>query len=180
MSHKITVKQSFSNFCQENFNETNHIKWTYEEIDKYFTKLQLHFYDDQVVEYNAVSGTHIWFWNLIEVDEELLTDENKYISIARKNDGHTNIVTQDDVKVETYKTNIYANVPYGTQNRKHLYEIGNLDIIEKPQFVAEYQKQQASAILIQNAWIDAIVNPNCVLGINRINKDFDDMQSGTL
>ena len=42
---------------------------------------------------------------------------------------------------------------------------------EKEEFIMKRYREHLAAILIQNAYKNALVNPNCQLGINRIERD---------
>ena len=42
---------------------------------------------------------------------------------------------------------------------------------DKEDFVIKMYREHLAAILIQNAYKNALVNPNCQLGLNRIERD---------
>ena len=42
---------------------------------------------------------------------------------------------------------------------------------EKEEFIIKKYREHLAAILIQNAYKNALVNPNCKIGINRIKRD---------
>lgn len=50
------------------------------------------------------------------------------------------------------------------------YKKLNIDIIKEPLFLTHFN----AALVIQNAWKDARVNPYCKLGINTINRNYDE------
>ena len=46
---------------------------------------------------------------------------------------------------------------------------------EKEQFIEKKYRKHIAAILIQNAYKNALVNPNCKIGINKIKRDMVDV-----
>ena len=46
---------------------------------------------------------------------------------------------------------------------------------DKEEFVIKMYREHLAAILIQNAYKNALVNPNCKIGINKIERDMDEL-----
>ena len=49
----------------------------------------------------------------------------------------------------------------------------NIFTKDKAEFIEQKYREHLATILIQNAYKNALVNPNCQLGLNRIERDMD-------
>lgn len=193
--------KDFESFNEILFGDKKHYKWTYEEFGKYYStskeiKSWAQYGEEYTYNYRIICCED--YTNNLKNKKEFDCEEREYFEIYEiDNTKITKDLSQIDICRNGEIRYNYNNVPhnlktfsgqlwiYKTEPRIwkddeifpiiHLFQRFNnvsgsqINII-KPRHLIENE----SASIIQNAFKDARVNPYCKLGINTINRNYDE------
>ena len=184
------IKYVFEQFCLNNFGEEEHYVWTYDEFNKNINDLSITLYTDNIMisedandfhmiyescwlstiaEYNLKDG-HLkdLFFDVIKYDKENTSNCKYYKHIDEMYfQEYYKSYTEDEIKTLGINTNDYVKKAFNIESCSQSF----IEIIRKPEFIIE----DDAALVIQKTWKDALVDPNCKVGLVRINRDYDNM-----
>lgn len=192
--------EDFESFNEILFGDKKHYKWTYEEFGKYYStskeiKCWAQYGEEYTYNYRIMCCDDfinneneknfyregIEYFEVYEIDDTKITRNLSQIDICRNREIRYNYNNVPH-KLKTFSGQLWI---YKTEPRiwkdgekfpiVHLFQkFVNVDQsqinIIKPKILIENE----SASVIQNAWKDAKVNPYCKLGINTINRNYDE------
>lgn len=186
------LRNVFEQFCLDNFGNKEHYTWTYDEFDKKYQDLYLTLLNNNVIVLVNVSDFHMvyerLYWLNTMVEYEFNDDHlmSLFFDIKTFNKESTDpeecyenmneeyfrryykLFTKDDIDTLNINIDSYVKTPFDIHNHNYNAEIR---VIKKPEFIIDHD----AAKTIQKGWKDALVDPNCKIGLTRINRDYDNM-----